>query len=142
MTPGTAPGPDLDAIGYAVGGRLRAVSAAVRRLDGLDPRGPDADASDPRTDDVREIVLRLLRLVGDTGNDRLLRAVSEGTCSAPALAVLTGRPRIALWEAVSDLVQAGLLERDPARDGVTLTRAGGAALALVDHLVAVGEVRP
>jgi hypothetical protein len=142
MAAGTDVGPDLDALGRAVGGRLRAVAAAVRRLDGLDPRGPDADASDPTTDDVREVVLRLLRLVGDPGIDRILRAVAGGTGAAAALAVQVAMPRIALWEAASDLVQAGLLERDPSRDGVTLTRAGAAALALVDRLTTTGQVQP
>jgi DNA-binding IclR family transcriptional regulator len=80
--------------------------------------------------------------MGDPGNDAVLRAVAEGCGSAPALAARTGRPRVALWETVSDLVQAGLLERDPSRDGVTLTRAGGATLGLVDHLVSAGGVRP
>lgn len=132
-------GPDLDALGRAVSSRVRAVSAAVRRIDGLDPGGPAAEASIPTAVDVRELVLRTLRVSGDLNNDRILRAVADGTGSAAGLVVATGRPRVALWEAVGDLIQVGLLERDPARDGVALTRAGAAVLALVDHLVAAGK---
>jgi hypothetical protein len=138
-TPDPVPGPDLDALGDAAGGRLRAVAAAVRRIDGLAPGGPDADASVPTERDVRELVLRTLRVCGDLDNDRILRAVADGTGSAAGLAVAVGRPRVALWEAVGDLIQVGLLERDPTRDGVALTRAGAAALAMVEYLVHVGE---
>lgn len=132
-------GPDIDALGHAAGSRVRAVAAAVRRIDGLAPGGPDADASVPTRVDVRELVLRTLRVCGDLDNDRILRAVADGTGSAAGLAVVTGRPRVALWEAVGDLIQVGLLERAPARDGVALTTAGAAALTLVEHLVDVGE---
>lgn len=130
---------DVDAIGGALAARIRAVAAAVRRLDGLAPGGGDANASAPSRDDAREIVLRLFRLAGDLDNHRILRAVAEGTGSALGLAVHTGRPRLALWEAVGDLVQVGLLERDPAHDGISLTTAGGAMLALIDQLVDAGE---
>ncbi|MDN5853282.1 MAG: hypothetical protein L0K86_10625, partial [Actinomycetia bacterium] len=129
----------LDALGAAVARRIGAVAAAVRRLDGLAPRGPDAEASKPTPGDVRELVLRALRAAGDRDGHRILRAVAGGAVEADALAEVTGLPRLALWEALGDLVQVGLLERDPVRGTLALTGGGAAVLALVERLVAAGE---
>jgi hypothetical protein len=133
--------PDLDVLGRALGRRACDIAAAVRRLDGLVPGGSGPDASRPGREDLRELVLRTLRLAGEPGNDRILRTVGDagGTAPASELGTAIGRPRLALWEAVGDLVQVGLLEREPARDGVALTAAGVALLALVDTLVEAGE---
>jgi hypothetical protein len=139
--PARRPVPELEMLGRAAAGRLRDVAAVVRRLDGLNPGGPDADASRPTREDVREFVLRALRLAAELDNARILRAVADGNGALEALSALTGRSRLALWEAVGDLVTVGLLERDPVRDGVALTAAGRALLALVDELVAAGEQR-
>ncbi len=133
--------PDLEALGGALGQRVRDVAAAVRRLDGLAVGGGGPAASQPVGEDVREFVLRALRTAGDRDNDAILRTVAAGTSQATMLATITGRPRLALWEAVGDLVQVGLLQREPASDGVRLTAAGEAVLAMVDMLVAAGEAR-
>ena len=133
--------PDLEVLGGALGQRVRDVAAAVRRLDGLAVGGSGPAASQPVHEDVREFVLRALRIAGDRDNDAILRIVAAGTSQATMLAKITGRPRLALWEAVGDLVQVGLLQREPASDGVRLTAAGEAVLAMVDLLVAAGEAR-
>lgn len=134
--PAVACAPDLEGLGMALSRRLHAVQAAVRRLDGMDGRTVDRPA--PGRDDTREFVLRALRTAADRDNDVILRAVAGGVCDAEALSEHTGRPRFALWEAVSDLVQVGLLERDPAAGRIRLTGAGLAVLTLVDHIVAAG----
>jgi DNA-binding IclR family transcriptional regulator len=131
--------PDLERLGAALGQRVRSVAAAVRRLDGLQARGLDASASTPDSEDVREFVLRALRTAASRDGDQLLRAVAQGISDPLVLAERTRRPRLALWEAVSDLVQVGLLERDPVLDRVHLTAAGDAVLGLVDLLVTAGE---
>jgi len=140
MTDSTVlPSPDLDSLGVALSGRLHAVQAAVHRLDAMDPS--DADRPSPGSDDLREFILRALQTATQRDNDAILRAVSDGVCDAAGLCEHTGRPRFALWEAVGDLVQVGLLERDPAFGRVRLTGAGLAVITLVDHLVAAGEAR-
>ena len=130
---------DPDHLGTALGRRLRAVEAAVRRLDNLDPRADRPAPDEVTREDVREFVLRALRIAADRDNDRLLRAVAEGTRDAGRLAEILGRPRFALWESISDLVQLGLLERDPIVDRVQLTGAGDAVLHLVDQIVDAGD---
>ena len=130
---------DLGFLGVALGRRLRAVEAAVRRLDNLDGRGDREPLPAVSRDDLREFVLRALRAASDRDNDLILREVAAGTRDAAALAARTGRPRFALWEAVSDLVQLGLLARDTATDRVELTGAGQAMLDLVDGVVSAGE---
>jgi hypothetical protein len=138
-SPDVAAFPNLEVLGAALGQRVRHVAAAVRRLDGLDAGRNGPEASQPVAADIREFVLRALRIAADRDSDAMLRAVAAGTGDTVELAQLTGRPRLALWETVGDLVQAGLLERDPLSDGARLTRAGAAMLALVDELVAAGE---
>ena len=130
---------DPDHLGTALGRRLRAVEAAVRRLDSLDPRADRSALDGVTRADVREFVLRALRTAADRDNDRLLCAVAEGTRDAARLAEILGRPRFALWESISDLVQLGLLERDPSADRVQLTGAGDAVLHLVDQIVDAGD---
>jgi hypothetical protein len=132
---------DLELLGGALGQRVRDVAAAVRRLDGLAVADTGPAASRPVQEDVREFVLRALRIAGGRDNDVILRAVAAGTSEAAGLAQLTGRPRLALWEAVGDLVQVGLLERDPVADAVRLTAAGTAVLAMVDLLVTAAEAQ-
>ncbi len=133
------PATDPERLGSALGRRLRAVEAAVRRLDGLDPRQDRPQPEAATDEDVREFVLRALRIAGDRDNDRILREVAAGSRDASRLAELMGRPRFALWESISDLVQIGLLERDPIADRVQLTGAGEAMLNLVDQMVSAGE---
>ena len=130
----------LTALGGALGQRVRHIAAAVRRLDGIAAGGADAAASQPIREDMREFVLRMLRTVSDRDNDLILRALAASATDGPIeLAEVTGRPRLALWEAIGDLVQVGLLERDPVSSGARLTPAGGAMLAMVDLLVNSAE---
>jgi hypothetical protein len=131
---------DLEPLGRALGQRARDVAAAVRRLDALTVAGRGPACSQPEREDVREFILRALRIAADRDNNAILRAVVAGTCGAAELAKASGRPRLALWEAVGDLVQVGLLERDPLIDGVHATTAGAELLAVVDLLVLAGEV--
>lgn len=133
------PTPDLGFLGSALGRRLRSVEAAVRRLDNLDGRHPDRPPVAAGDEDLREFVLRALRIAADRDNDAILRAVADGPIDAGELAAITARPRLGLWESVSDLVQVGLVDRDPVADRVTLTGAGEAVLALVGALVAGGR---
>lgn len=131
--------PALELLGRAAAGRLRDVAVAVRRLDGFSPGDPGGQLPGPTRDDVRELVLRALRLAADPDNSRLLRAVDQGAHQVTELVELTGRSRLVLWESIGDLVSVGLLERDPPRDEVTLTGAGRALLLLVDELASAGE---
>jgi hypothetical protein len=133
---------DLSAVGRALGQRVRHISAALRRLDSLDARPNGLHASRPSRDDMHEFTLRALRTAGDLNTDILLRAVAGGTQDEMGLADLTGRPRLALWETVGDLVQLGLLQRDPVTDTVHLTAAGAAMLALIDAIVIAAEEQP
>jgi hypothetical protein len=67
--------------------------------------------------------------------------MADGSRTAPELAKLAHLGPVALWEAVGDLVQVGLAERDPTRDAVSLTAAGTALLALIDSVVERGDER-
>jgi hypothetical protein len=130
----------LTALGGALGQRVRDIAAAVRRLDGIAAGGADVTASQPIREDTREFVLRMLRTASDRENDLILRALAGGaTDGGIDLTEVTGRPRLALWEAIGDLVQVGLLERDPVNSSARLTPAGGAMLAMVDLLVNSAE---
>jgi hypothetical protein len=133
---------DVSPVGATLGQRVRHVSAALRRLDGLEGRPGGPDASRPSHDDMREFALRALRAAGDRDTDILLRAVAGGTHDEMGLVERTGRPRLALWESVGDLLQVGLLARDPVTDRVHLTAAGAAMLALVDAIAAAAEEQP
>ncbi len=130
---------DVSPVGRALGQRVRHLSAALRRLDGLEGRPNGPEASRRSRDDMREFALRALRAAGDHNTDILLRAVADGTHDEMGLIERTGRPRLALWETVGDLLQVGLLVRDPVTDRVHLTAAGAAVLALVDAIVAAQE---
>ena len=132
---------DLERLGAALGQRVRSVAAAVRRVDGFQAREVDPMPSAPVTEDVREFVLRALRAAVSRDGDELLRAVAQGISDPHTLAAHTGRSRLALWESVGDLVQVGLLERDPIVDRIQLTAAGDAVLGLVEVLVTAGERR-
>lgn len=126
----TATGPDLDSLAAAVAGRVRAVGAAVRRLDGLAPDG-SADAGEATAADRRELALRMLRSAGRPDLDLLLRALEQGPQRTATLAELSGRGRLSLWESVADLIQVGLVTHDADRDEVCITSAGLAMLELV-----------
>ena len=132
---------DLEPLGRALGRRMRDVAAAVRRLDALGGADRDRAGSRPQREDVREFVLRALRIAADRDNNAILRAIAAGSRDGTAIAEVTGRPRLALWEAVGDLVQVGLLERDPASDSACLTEAGAGLLAVTELLVLTGEAQ-
>lgn len=112
---------------------------AIDRLDALDGRsGPIASEElrdDPRAADAlaRELVARLLRIAADARLAPLLRAlVADGGQGVAALAVRQGASRLALLRRADDLVDAGLADRDPERDTLTVTPLGADLVALLD----------
>lgn len=124
--------PDLDALAGAVAARARAVAAVVTRMDGLVPGGADAPIT-PTAADRRALALRMLRTAAVPAADLVLRATAAEAVRTHVLAELTGQDRVAFWETVGDLVQAGLVEHEPDRDTVQATAAGAALLVLVDR---------
>ncbi len=114
---------------------------AIDRLDALDGRsGPLASEElrdDPRAADAlaRELVARLLRVAADARLAPLLRALSaDGAQGVAALAERQATSRLALLRRADDLVDAGLADRDPERDTLTVTPLGAALTALLDEI--------
>lgn len=124
--------PDLDSLAGAVADRARAVAAVVTRLDGLVPGGTDAPVT-PTAADRRALALRMLRTAANPAADLVLRATVADAVRTHVLAELTGQDRVAFWEVLADLVQAGLAEHEPDRDTVRASAAGRALLELVDR---------
>jgi DNA-binding IclR family transcriptional regulator len=83
----------------------------------------------------------MLRTAGNPAADLVLRAVAEESRRTGALAALLGQDRVAFWETLSDLVQAGLVEHDPERDAVRGTAAGLAVVELIDRISEPGDGR-
>jgi hypothetical protein len=131
---------DVSAVGRALAQRVHHISAALHRLDGLEARQGGPEASRPSSADMRDFVLRALRTVGDRGADAILGAVAEGTHDEMGLVERTGISRLALWEMVGDLLQVGLLERDPVSGDVHLAAAGASMLAVIDAIVTAGQI--
>lgn len=132
--------PDLDALAAAVGGRVRAVAAAVVRMDGLLPEGPTGPVT-PAEGDRRALALRLLRVAGEPATDLVLRAVREEGVRTDVLAGLLGQGPVAFWETLADLTQTGLVEHEPDRGTVRASAAGRAVLDLVDRCAEPEEGR-
>jgi hypothetical protein len=112
---------------------------AARRLAAFAPAeaGPgssDATLSGPTLDDSRALVMRALRTVSAPAAALMLRHICTQPADSRELAQLTGLPRLATWEEISDLVQVGLAERDLERDLVRPTPAGRALVELVDEI--------
>ncbi len=140
---------DPAALGKALAGRLGEVRAALERhaafvfAPGEEPPGPALGPGEAEAA-AREFVLRALRTAADPVNDRLLRRLAEGQATLAELAALVGLPRLAVWERVNDLVQAGLAVRSLEGDRTGLSPAGQALATLVEEAAraAAGGERP
>jgi DNA-binding IclR family transcriptional regulator len=75
------------------------------------------------------MVMRAVHVASAPGTGRMLLHLCAQPRSSAELSRLTARPRLVSWEEISDLVQAGLVERDLEHDLVRPTPAG---LALAD----------
>jgi DNA-binding IclR family transcriptional regulator len=64
----------------------------------------------------------------------MLLRLLEADTDLDALATLLGLPRLAVWERVNDLVQAGLVARSLEADQAGLTAAGEALVELVESI--------
>lgn len=143
-------GLDMEAAGKDLGGRLRAVVAALERLDrfAIEPgrEGP-AEPGLPEgleREAAQIFVRRALRAATDPVGWRVLDLLRDAQQSSADLAGSLGCPRVAAWEAVNDLVQAGLVARPADADQVGLTAAGAGLLAFIEELAAAAAavVRP
>jgi hypothetical protein len=131
--------PDLDALTAAVAARARAVAGVVQRMDGLVPDGPTERVT-PTAADRRALAVRLLRTAAGPAADAVLRTLVDGPVRSAVLADLVRQDRIAFWETLGDLVQAGLVEHDPERDSVRASAAGVAVVELVDRIADAGDL--
>lgn len=135
-------GLDVEAVGTGLGNRLRGVAAALERLDrfAIDPGR--AGAAEPGLPSGREreaaqiFVLRALREATDPVGWRVLELLRDADRSSADLAGALGCPRVAAWEAVNDLVQAGLAARAADADRAVLTAAGAGLVSLIEELAA------
>jgi hypothetical protein len=133
-------GLDAQAVGTGLGNRLRGVAAALDRYDrfaiapgregppqpGL-PAGQELHAAEI-------FVLRALREASDPVGWQVLQLLRDAERSSADLAEALGCPRVAAWEAVNDLVQAGLAARAADADRAVLTAAGAGLVGLVGEL--------
>jgi DNA-binding MarR family transcriptional regulator len=85
-------------------------------------------------DNARELVLRALRMMGDPLQYRALLRLRESDADLGALAALLDLPRLAVWERVNDLVQAGLVARSHEADQAGLSAVGQALVELVETM--------
>lgn len=124
-------GPQGDAaeFGRCLHERLRSTEAVAQRYasfafepDDDIPVGPPVE--DGEVAAARDLVLRVARTVADPLNYRLLVRLREGDTDLADLAELIGLPHLALWDRVSDLMQAGLVGRSLPDHRAGLTRAG------------------
>ena len=124
--------------------RLRDAVEAADRLASFahDARPGDAVASQLADGEelatAHDMVLRVLRAIGDALNHRILAAAADDAqgASLEGLACDLGLTRMALVERVHDLIQLGLAARDLPADTVVATPAGRGALELVTALEA------
>jgi hypothetical protein len=123
----TPPG-DAVEFGRCLRDRLRSTEAVAQRyasfaFDPDDvPVGPPVE--DREVAAARDLLLRVARTVADPLNYRLLVRLREGDADLTALADLIDLPHLALWDRVSDLMQAGLVGRSLPDHRAGLTRAG------------------
>jgi hypothetical protein len=135
-------GLDTEALGTGLGSRLRGVVAALDRHDrfAIAPgrEGP-AQPGLPAGQELQAatiFVLRALRQASDPVGWRVLRLLRDAERSSADLAEALGCPRVAAWEVVNDLVQAGLAARVADADRAGLTAAGTGLVGLVEELAA------
>lgn len=125
--------------GRSLGRRVAELDRAARRLDAFAPAATEPGSADPARDaatleDCRAIVMRALHTASSPATGAMLRHICDQAPSSGELAQVSGRPRLATWEEVSDLVQVGLAERDLERDLVRPTPAGRAVVGLVQEI--------
>lgn len=133
-----------DPLARGLAARLRDATEAADRLaafsfDGRPDDSPPSTLADgEELATAHDLVLRVLRAVGDATNFRILAAAAAHTDGAPldALAGDLGLTRMALVERVHDLIQLGLAVRDLQLDVVRATGAGEGVLELVTGLQA------
>ncbi|MEX2268233.1 MAG: hypothetical protein WEA75_06075 [Acidimicrobiia bacterium] len=136
MTPSSF---DASLVGKALGARLEELEATIERLRAF-AFEPDAAAARPAVvegeslDNARELVLRAFRMMSDPLHYRTLLHLREGDADLGTLAALLTVPRLAVWERVNDLVQAGLVARSLEADQAGLTTAGQALVELVEAI--------
>ena len=135
-------GLDVEATGKELGNRLRGVVAALERLDrfaiapgGEGPAEPGLPSGRER-EAAQIFVLRALRQATDPVGWRVLQLLRDTQRSSADLAGALGCPRVAAWEAVNDLVQAGLAARAADADQAGLTAAGAGLLSFIEELAA------
>ncbi|MGE5288576.1 MAG: hypothetical protein ACM3ML_15535 [Micromonosporaceae bacterium] len=135
-------GLDVEATGKELGNRLRGVIAALERLDRFaiapgreGPAEPGLPSGRER-EAARIFVLRALRQATDPVGWRVLQLLRDTQRSSADLAGALGCPRVAAWEAVNDLVQAGLAARAADADQAGLTAAGAGLLSFIEELAA------
>ena len=140
-------GVDPAVLGKGLAGRLADIAAAADRYDAFAynerpaPTGPDG--GDPAAT-VRDLALAALRVAGDPLSYAMLRRMAGGDTSLADLGVITGLPRLAVWERLNGLVAAGLVGRRHEDDSAGLTPAGQVLVEFVEGAVAaaVGEALP
>jgi hypothetical protein len=108
-------------------------------MDGLVPDGPTERVT-PTAADRRALAVRLLRTAAGPAADAVLRTLVDGPVRSAVLADLVRQDRVAFWETLGDLVQAGLVEHDPERDSVRASAAGVAVVELVDRIADAGDL--
>lgn len=127
---------DAALLGRALAPRLAEIAAALDRYAAFafspgEGDAPSALEPGEGREAGRELVLRALRTASDPLNDRILRRLAEGDATLPRLTELVALPRLAVWERVNDLVQAGLVGHSLEGDRAGLTEAGAALVELV-----------
>lgn len=140
---------DPGLLGKSVAQRLAEIRAAVDRYGafafspGDEPRPA---ALRPGEEEVvaRELLLRALRTLADPVNFSIARRLVQGDAGLEELGRISALPRLAVWERVNDLVQAGLATRSLEGDRAAVTAAGRALVELVDDAAraAAEEHRP
>ena len=135
----TQSGFDTSLVGKALGARLEELEATIERFRAF-AFEPDAASTRPAVvegeslENARELVLRAFRMMGDPLHYRALLHLGASDSSLDALAAVLDLPRLAVWERVNDLVQAGLVVRSLEADQAGLSAAGQALVELVEAI--------
>jgi hypothetical protein len=136
-------GVDPAVLGKGLAGRLADIASAAARYDTFAyserpaAPGPDA-AADPGEVAAllaRDLALAALRAAGDPLAYAMLRRMADGDTPLADLGVVTGLPRLAVWERINSLVAVGLAGRRHEDDTAGLTPAGRALVDLVEGAV-------
>ena len=130
----------IAAVAAGLASRLRALVAALDRLDRLEAGSGAWLAGFAETElhgAATELSLRALRTVADPANFALLQTMA-GDDSQPLSQLIdaTGLGRLALSERLNDLVQVGLATRLIDTDRAQITGAGASLIRLIDALIA------